>query len=320
MMIEMSFSQNYNFKLIFLLALAIQCWQAHADASETPLSAQTTPSATAAIDSSSNSNSTTDTSLSEFCIKIMGEIPGKHDANLLKKICEAVKQTADCKSVTGQPIFHYEKTGIDSQGKKILAISLIHGDELPSGGVTRSWMGRLDSIEPRNTWRVIPVANPDSFKNRTRYNENKVDVNRNFPSKDWDTQALHYWETKTKKDPRRYPGPHAASEPETRCLVQHIEEFKPDFIISIHTPLGVLDFDGPKIGNPGFKPLPWVGLGNFVGSLGRYMWVDNKVPVLTIELKGNEGLKSLEEFDRLQDIAGTVAIQAGRLMKTTNKK
>jgi murein peptide amidase A len=183
-------------------------------------------------------------------------------------------------------------------------------------------MARLKSIEPRNTWRVLPIVSPDGLKARTRYNANKVDLNRNFPSKDWDEQALKYWEKSTKKDPRRYPGPTAASESETKCLVQHIEDFKPDFIISVHTPLGVLDFDGPKVGNPGFKPLPWVGLGNFAGSLGRYMWVDNKVPVLTIELRGNTGIKKLEEFDHLQDISGTVAIQSGKLLdkKVTSQK
>jgi hypothetical protein len=32
--------------------------------------------------------------------------------------------------------------------------------------------------------------------------------------------------------------------------------------------------------------------------------------VLTIELKGNEDVAKLEAFDRLQDISGTIAIQA----------
>jgi hypothetical protein len=95
----------------------------------------------------------------------------------------------------------------------------------------------------------------------------------------------------------------------------HIAVFKPDFVISIHTPLGVLDFDGPHVKSPGFKPLPWVGLGNYPGSLGRYLWMDRKVPVLTIELKGNKGIQKLEDFDRLQDISGTIAIQAAKLLQ-----
>lgn len=50
------------------------------------------------------------------------------------------------------------------------------------------------------------------------------------------------------------------------------------------------------------------------------MWRDRKVPVLTIELKGNDGLKRLEDFDRLQDISGTVAIQADQLLGDKSKK
>jgi hypothetical protein len=198
-------------------------------------------------------------------------------------------------------------------------MSLIHGDERPSGSVNRAWLTRLNLIDPRNSWRVIPIANPDGMKANTRYNSHKVDLNRNFPSKDWDHTALSYWRKSTKSDARRFPGDSAGSESETQCLMAHIADFKPDFVISIHTPLGVLDFDGPKVSNPGFKPLPWVGLGNFPGSLGRYMWEDRKVPVLTIELKGNTGIKKLEDFDHLQDIAGTVAIQASKVLQKSEK-
>jgi len=259
--------------------------------------------------------------IKQFCIDELSKLPGPFEAKALAEVCQDVRHFPECLSVNQAPIFHYEKPGIDqSRGKKVLSISLIHGDEVPSGSVSRAWMTRLKNIEPRNTWRVIPIVSPDGFKARTRYNANKVDLNRNFPSKDWADQALKYWEKHTKKDPRRYPGDSAASEPETKCLVKHIEDFKPDFIISVHTPLGVLDFDGPPVGNPGFKPLPWVGLGNFAGSLGRYMWVDQKVPVLTIELKGNSGIKRFEEFDRLQDITGTVAIQAGRLLERSKNQ
>ena len=165
---------------------------------------------------------------------------------------------------------------------------------------------------------MIPSANPDGYFKRTRMNANGVDINRNFPTKDWEELALKRWKTKKKSDPRKYPGAAANSQPETQCLVNHIEDFQPDFIISIHTPLGVLDFDGPKnLKLPKFKPLPWISLGNYPGSLGRYMWKERKVPVLTIELNNELAVYNLEKFDRLQDISGTVAIQA---IKKTEKK
>jgi hypothetical protein len=244
------------------------------------------------------------------------QLPGPFDKSELKAACEKSQVIPNCESVNGDPIFHYDREGDGSKdSKKIFVISLIHGDEVPAGSVARAWMSRLERITPRNTWRVIPIASPDGLRARTRTNANGVDLNRNFPSDGWEEQALKRWRVTTKSDPRRYPGPSPASEIETQCLMKHLAEFKPDFIISVHTPLGVLDFDGPRVPNPNFAPLPWVRLGNFPGSLGRYMWVDQKVPVLTIELKGADGLRRLEEFDRLQDISGTIAIQAGKMQK-----
>lgn len=259
--------------------------------------------------------------LPALCREQLSKIAGPYDKTMLDPACLDVKMLEGCKSTNGTPIYHFDRIGQKgAASKRVLSISVIHGDEPASGSVNRAWIARLKSIEPRNTWRVIPVVNPDGMKLNTRMNVNKVDINRNFPSKDWDKNAIAYWTKMHKKDPRRYPGPSSASEVETKCLLKQIEEFKPDFIISIHTPLGVLDFDGPRVGNPGFKPLPWVNLGNYPGSLGRYMWADRKIPVLTIELRGNQGLKRLEEFDQLQDVTGTVAIQADKLLQRASTK
>lgn len=255
--------------------------------------------------------------LVQACIEQMKSIPGKVDEADLISTCAKAKQLEGCQSANGTAIFHFERQGTSPKPKKIFAKSLIHGDEVTAGVVGRAWAMRLEKIEPRNSWRVIVIANPDGWKLRTRTNSRGVDLNRNFPTKDWEKDALAYWKKRMKSDPRRYPGSKAESEVETQCLMKHIGEFNPDLIISVHTPLGVLDLDGPKMKNPpAFKPLPWLSLGNFPGSLGRYMWVDRKIPVLTIELKGNEDLRRLEEFDRLQDISGTIAIQADRLRKT----
>jgi hypothetical protein len=259
-------------------------------------------------------------SLSALCMENMKALPGRIDEKEMQAVCDKVVQLDGCVSTEGTPIYHFDKLGTDKKAKKIFAKALIHGDENLSGSVARAWMLRLNKIDPRNTWRVIPVTNPDGWHKKTRANAHGVDLNRNFPTKEWEKEALAYWKKKMKSDPRRYPGPSAESEVETKCLLKQFDDFKPDFLISIHIPLGVLDFDGPKVTNPPpFRPLPWTALGNFPGSLGRYMWVDRKVPVLTIELKGNEDIKKLEHFDRLQDISGTVAIQADQLNKSKAK-
>lgn len=253
-----------------------------------------------------------ETSDAQRCLNDMGFIKGSMKAAEVSALCQKMVSLTDCKSVEGLSIYHYDRPGSSAQGRKILAMSLIHGDEQPSVNVTRSWIQRLEKIDPRNSWRVIPVVNPDGLRSRKRTNANGVDLNRNFPTKEWAQSALESWRLKTKSDPRRFPGNSAASEAEVKCLMKHLEEFKPDFIISIHTPIGVLDFDGPSVQAPRGSPLPWSSLGNFPGSLGRYMWKDNNVPVLTIELKGNAGVARLEEFDHLQDISGSLAIETTR--------
>lgn len=241
--------------------------------------------------------------LPDLCVDSLKGFPGKYDASLLKAACSRVSVLDECQSVDGTPIFHYERVGNHKAKQKILVYSLIHGDETAAGTVGRLWMERLESIEPRNSWRVVPILNPDGVKLKTRTNAHKIDINRNFPTQDWDAKAKDYWHKETKSNPRRFPGDKANSEPETACALKHIEDFKPDFVVSIHTPLKVLDFDGPKVAPPKFDYLPWKSLGHYPGSLGRYMWFERKTPVLTMELK--EDLpKNAKPFVELQDIIG----------------
>ncbi len=248
------------------------------------------------------------------CLKDMESLEGREKKEI-ESACTRVEIFGACYSVKGTPIYHFDAKSSNERGKRILVFALIHGDEGPSGSVARLWMERLNKIEPRNSWRVVPVLNPDGWRAKTRMNANKIDLNRNFPTKNWKKESAARWKAK-KSDPRRFPGKIAGSEPETKCAITHIDDFKPGFIISIHTPYGVLDFDGPRMQFPNFKPLRWFSLGNYPGSMGRYMWAERRVPVLTIELKGNENIaRKLEQFDHLQDISGTVAIQSEKILK-----
>lgn len=254
--------------------------------------------------------------LQQDCMNDLKKFPGAWDDKLLKAACEKVTVDTKCVSGEGRPIYHYNKTSSVAGAKKVLVFSLIHGDETPAGTVGRYWMERLEGIDPRNTWRVIPVLNPDGVKYKTRTNANKIDINRNFPTKDWQTGAIDNWKRTTKSNPRRFPGDEAASEPETKCALHHLEDFQPDFVVSVHTPLKVLDFDGPKVSPPPkFDYLPWKSLGNYPGSLGRYMWLERQTPVLTMELKENLP-PNLSPFEKLQDIIGTlVKLDSGKEQK-----
>lgn len=249
-----------------------------------------------------------DGSLASQCEKDLASFPGPMTMSLVKSACAKVTQLPECTSVEGRAIYHYDKAASTPKAanRRILVFSLIHGDERPAGTVGRYWMERLETLYPNNTWRVVPVLNPDGLLKKTRTNAHRIDVNRNFPTKDWDTAAIKTWKTQLKSNPRRNPGTEAGSEPETKCALKHIEDFKPDFIVSVHTPLRVLDFDGPRVKPPSFEYLPWKSLGHYPGSLGRYMWFERQTPVLTTELE--ERLpKDYRPLERLQDIVGKLA-------------
>lgn len=255
--------------------------------------------------------------LSQFCLSELSRFPGKSLPEKLQKACASVRKLPGCESVKGRPIFHMDNSK-QAGGERILVLGAIHGDEPESGSVARAWMERLTELESRSHWRILPMVNPDGVDRRTRMNQRGVDLNRNFPTKDWEYSALNYWRQKKKADPRRFPGPTAASEPETKCVIEHIKDFRPTFIISLHTPYGVLDFDGPQLDFPPFKGLPWSRLGHFPGSLGRYMWYDKGTPVLTVELTGKVNLNNTESLYNLQDLSGLVAIKSVRFLQRSS--
>lgn len=242
--------------------------------------------------------------IKNFCVESLKKYKSFYKSSDLEKTCAKALVMDDCKSVQGAPIIHFNQTGIKKEkSKNILVISLIHGDEGYAGTLGRYWIERLDKIDPRNNWRVIPILNPDGTKKNTRANANGVDLNRNFPTKDWDEKALAYWKKEAASSARKFPGDTAGSEPEVTCALKHIHDFKPDFVMSIHTPLKVLDFDGPQVKPPPYKYLPWRRLGNFPGSLGRYLWVEQNIPVLTTELD-DDAPSTSSAFDQLQDLIG----------------
>jgi hypothetical protein len=197
-------------------------------------------------------------------------------------------------SVRGQPILYRDYPARSQRGTpyRVLLLGGIHGDELSAVSIVFDWMRRLqdEKFQPFQ-WRVLPCLNPDGVlaQPSTRVNANGVDLNRNFPTLDWSTDALRYWKTKTRSDPRRYPGRKALSEPESRGLIEMIRAFHPDAIVSVHAPYGVLDFDGPQKPPERFGYLHLQLLGTYPGSLGNFAGMNLSLPVITLELP-NAGL------------------------------
>jgi murein peptide amidase A len=210
---------------------------------------------------------------------------------------------------------------------RVLVLGGIHADEEASVALVMDWIVRARRAAAARPvhWRLVPLVNPDGFFRaaRTRVNVNGVDLNRNFATHQWSKEAQKYWIQATRRDPRRYPGPAALSEPESRWVHEQIATFRPNLIVSVHAPYGVLDFDGPpppptRLGN---LMLDQVGI--YPGSLGNYGGIVLGVPVVTIELKHSTRVTAadasamwsdLEQWigNRLLNAGGTTRLGATR--------
>lgn len=170
---------------------------------------------------------------------------------------------------------------------RVLLIGGIHGDEQSAAAIVFKWLEFMQQPGSREfRWKVAPLVNPDGLLARKprRVNAHGIDLNRNFPTPNWQQEAPRYWARVTRSDPRRYPGKAPISEPESRWVYDTIERFKPDVIISVHAPFGVLDFDGPATPPQRFGRLVYHRVGVYPGSLGNYSGLHKEIPVVTIEL------------------------------------
>lgn len=210
--------------------------------------------------------------------------------NVTRKLCESA-QLADsgARSVKGVPLY-LRDVPAEKPRLRVLVTGAIHGDELSSASLALHWL-RLAREEPVQLahpvhWRFIPMLNPDGLLAQPprRVNARGVDLNRNFPTPNWEREAALYWQKRTNKDPRRWPGPKPLSEPESRFLHEQMQNFKPHLIVAIHAPYGVLDFDGPSVPPSRLGRLYLDQVGIFPGSLGNYGGVHKGIPVVTIEL------------------------------------
>lgn len=214
--------------------------------------------------------------------------------NVKRAVCESAHlEPSGARSVQGRTIWLRDIKPANAS-VRVLVIGAIHGDEPSSTSLALHWIEQAGKSPVKMSsavhWRFIPALNPDGLFSRPprRVNASGVDLNRNFPTPDWDRDAKIYWENRTNKDPRRYPGPKSLSEPESRFLQEEMRRFEPQLIVSIHAPYGVLDFDGPP--RKGYVPPSRLGrlyldqVGIFPGSLGNYGGLHKGIPVVTIEL------------------------------------
>lgn len=208
--------------------------------------------------------------------------------NVSRALCDdALLQPSQARSVKGR-VLYTRDLPVNNAQRRVLVVGAMHGDELSSASLALHWikLAQAEQKQSQTHWLFIPALNPDGLLSRParRVNANGVDLNRNFPTPDWEKETAVYWDQRVRKDPRRWPGKSSLSEPESQYLYEEIKRFRPHLIVSIHAPYGVLDFDGPVRAPIRLGHLRLNQVGIFPGSLGNFGGVQNGMPVVTVEL------------------------------------
>jgi len=195
------------------------------------------------------------------------------------------------RSVQGRLIEAY---ACDRDACATIVLGGVHGDEPKSVRVAKRLVESLALLAeplPACGWVIVPAVNPDGYARRRRRNANNVDLNRNLPTKNWESGS---------KRSRMFGGETPASEPEVRAIMGLIGSRRPKRIITIHS----IDrgrfcnnYDGPGkeiarqlarsngypvVGSIGY-PTP--------GSLGNWAGVERQIPTVTLELPSHHSSK-----------------------------
>ena len=168
----------------------------------------------------------------------------------------------------------------------VLVIGVFHGDEPQGDPLIRKYLKN----NPETKLLTIPCLNESGMKEGKRTNANGVDLNRNFPTKNWGTVQMNAF----------FGGETPASEEETRFVIDTVEKYKPKLILTLHAPYRVVNYDGPaqeiaqKIAEIiGYPVEPSIGYPT-PGSFGTWAGVERNIPIITLELDEQIGIKGLE--------------------------
>jgi protein MpaA len=162
----------------------------------------------------------------------------------------------------------------------VLYFGAIHGDE-PLGA--HCLVALADELRTRPAEReawLVAVANPDGFARGVKCNARGVDLNRNYPAKNWSAEHREGY----------FPGAAPASEPETEVLMSLIELSAATRLISLHSPYRTVNYDGPAqalaermAAKNGYGASADIGY-PCPGSFGSYYGIDKGLEVITLEI------------------------------------
>jgi protein MpaA len=200
-------------------------------------------------------------------------------------------------SVDGRPLV---AVAVGEGAEVVLLIASIHGSEgagTPLLEDLREHLIREPSLLVGRRVIFVDVANPDGLSRGERRNAHGVDLNRNFPARNFRGRRGH--------------GEEPLSQPEARFLHALILQWMPARVVSLHQPLACVDWDGPgeelARSMARLADLPARQVGSRPGSLGSWVGLDLGRPIITFELPPR-----VESWDRsaLWSSYGKALIQA----------
>lgn len=169
----------------------------------------------------------------------------------------------------------------------VLFMAGFHGDEPQSVDLLVNFCKFLSTHRKYLDGRtaiVIPGVNPDGLAAYTRTNSNGVDINRNFPTENWEKKSQ-------KQAGKEWGGSQSKSESETQMVVQLLSDYQPARIISVHAPARVVNYDGLQSKGLAvamqrenrYTLTDYIGY-KTPGSLGTYAGKERNIPMVTLEL------------------------------------
>ncbi len=176
-------------------------------------------------------------------------------------------------------------------GNFALIIGVFHGDEPQGKFLIEEYIKNNKKSNSLYEKLFIPCLNPDGMRLNTRTNSNGVDINRNFPTKNWVLGQKDLY----------FGGDTPASESETKFITEIMDEYKPKIILTLHTPYKIVNYDGPaeeiakKISDIiGYPTESSIGYPT-PGSFGTYAGAEKQIPVITLELDEECPVEDLKE-------------------------